>query len=133
MVAQAPGVDVGRGEAMAEGIHGQQGGVTGLVAEVVFEFTTGELGAAGRLGGHETGVGLSLLAGDAVAHERKRQSAEVAASAETCDYDVGILAGFLHLLLGLKADNGLVEGDMVKHRPQAIFAVGSGLGQLHGL
>ena len=130
VVAQTAGVDVGGLEVVAQGVHGQQWRVAGLVAEVVAELSSGELGAAVGLCGDELGL---LAVEQVVAHEGEGDASEVGASSEASDDDIGILAGHLHLLLGLKADDGLVQPHVVEHGAEGILTVGRGGGQLYGL
>ena len=130
VVAESAGMDGGGLEGMAEGVHGQERGHAGLVAEVILELAAGQLGAAGRFGGDEAGL-LAVL--DVVAHERIGDAGEVGAAAEAGDHDVGIFAGEGHLLLGLQADDGLVQAHVVEHGAQGVLAVRGGDGQLDRL
>ena len=130
VVAQTAGVDVGWLEVMAQREHGQQGCVACLVAKVVAELSAGELRAAVGLGGNELSVGVP--AAQLVAHEGEGDATEVAAAAEASDDHVGILAGHLHLLLGLQADDGLVQAHVVEHGAKHIFTMRCGGGQLYG-
>ena len=65
--------------------------------------------------------------------EGESESAEVTTTTKTSDDRIGIFAGFLHLFLGFKTNNGLMERDMVEHRSQGIFAVGSSGSQFDSL
>ena len=113
-------MDVGRGEVVAEGEHRQQRRVARLVAEVVTELSARQLRARRRLGGDKARF---LPFEDIVAHERERDTPEIRPAAEAADHDVGILAGHLHLFLGLEADHRLVQRHMAQDRTQRIFAV----------
>ena len=117
---------------MSQCVHRQQRCISGLIAEIIAELAAGELGTTRGLGGHEARMVFTRLAGDFMAHERERDTAEIAATAETGDNHVGIFPGHLHLLLGLQTDNRLMESHMVQHRTQTVFTVGGGAGQLHG-
>ena len=66
-------------------------------------------------------------------HERISDAAEVGTTSKTSDYHIRILACHLHLLLGLKADNGLVETYMIEDRTKGIFTIRSGHCQLDSL
>ena len=67
-----------------------------------------------------------------MAHEGEGDAAEVAAAAEAGDDHIGIFAGLLHLLLGFKADDGLMDGHVVEHRAQRVLTVRCGSSELHG-
>ena len=129
VVAQAAGVDVGGHEVMAEGVHGEEGGVACDIAEVVLEYAVCEFGAACGFGGYETDF---LAVFNCVAHEGEGYAAEVGAAAEACYYDIGVFARHFHLFLGFKAYDGLVERDVAEYGAESVFAVGSGHGELDG-
>ena len=73
VVAQAAGVDGGRDEVVAEGVHRQQRRHAGGVAEVVVEPPAGERGTRRWLDRHQAHAG--------VGHERQRDAAEVRSAA----------------------------------------------------
>ena len=130
VVTEAAGVD-GRGlEGVAEGVHRQERGHAGLVTEVILELAAGEFRAGVGFGRDEAGL-LAVL--DVVAHERVGDAGEVGAAAEAGDDDIRILAGHGHLLLGLQADDALVQAHMVQHGAQGVLAVRGGDGQFDGL
>ena len=130
VVTQTTGVDIARLEIVAEGVHRQQRCIACLVAEVVAELAAGELRAAVRLGSDELDV---LALEDLVAHEWEGNAAEVGTAAEAGNHYIGELTCHLHLLLSLKADDGLVEADVVQHGAEGVFTVRSGGGQLDSL
>ena len=68
-----------------------------------------------------------------MAHEGEGYASEVRAASETRYHHVGILARHLHLLFRFEADDCLVEGNVVQHGAERIFAVWSGRRQLYGL
>ena len=130
VVAETARVDGRRFEGVAEGVHRQERGGPGLVAEVIFELAAGELRAGIRLGRDEAGL---LAVPDVVAHERIGDAGEIGAAAEAGDDDVRIFARQGHLLLGFQADDRLVEADMVQHGAEGVFAVRGAHRQLDGL
>ena len=69
-----------------------------------------------------------------VLHERQRQAAEVGAAAARGDHDVGQpLAGQGQLLLGLEADDRLVQQHVVEHRAERVVRVVPAGGVAHGV
>ena len=130
MVAQAARVDGSGFEGVSQGKHRQQRGHAGLVAEVIFELAARQLRAGAGFRRDETRFPAIL---DVMAHKGIGNAGEVGSAAETGDDDIRILSGQFHLLLGLQADHGLVQADVVQHRSQCILAVGRGDGQLDGL
>ncbi len=130
MIAQTASVDVRGLEIMAQGIHRQQRRVASLVTEVVAELAASQFRTAVGFCSDE----LSVLAVEQiVAHEGEGDASEVAASTETANDDVGIFACHLHLLLSLKADDGLVKTYVVEHGAQRIFTIRCCGGQLNSL
>ena len=117
MVAQAAGVDGRRDELVAERVHGKQRRHLGDVAVVV---------GVGRLGEGRAGLGLDrddldLGAVDLVGDEGEGEAGEVGAAAGAADDHVAAcLAGLRELLLGLEADDGLVEQDVVEHAAERV-------------
>jgi hypothetical protein len=93
-VWRGPPVDRLGDEVVAEGVHGQQRGHLGHVAEVVSERPLGE----GRAGGGLRGDDAELFPVDLVPHEGQAHAAEVAPAAGTADDHVGVLADLLELL-----------------------------------
>ena len=90
---------------MTQRKHRQQGGIARLIAKVVFKLTTGELGAALRLGRNK----LSFLTlKNVVTHEGEGQTTKVTTATEASNHLVGIFARHLHLLFGLKTYHRLV-------------------------
>ena len=101
---------------MAERVHGQKRRHAGHVAVVVDERALGHRGAGRRLDRDD----LDLRAVDLVVGEREGEAGEVAAAARAADDDVGqLLARLLELLLGLQADDGLVQQHVVEHAAEA--------------
>jgi hypothetical protein len=88
----------------------------GHVAVVVDEIALGHLGAAGARPDD-----LDLGAVDLVVGEGEGEPGEIAAAARAADDHVGqILARLLELLLGLEADDGLVEHHVVEHAAECV-------------
>ena len=56
MIAQTARMDVGGHEVVAQRVHGQHGGQSGQISEVILEHTAGQLGAAGGLGSNVAGL-----------------------------------------------------------------------------
>ncbi len=129
MVAQASGVDVGRHEVVAEGVHWEERGVACDISEVVLEYAVCEFRAACGFCGYETDF-LSVF--NCVAHEGERDSAEVGATAEAGDYYVGVFASHFHLFFSFEADDCLVECDVAEDGAECVFAVGCGHGEFYG-
>ena len=101
-----------------------------LVAEIILEDTTRELRATCRFGSNKLG---GLAVEDIMTHEGESQSAEVTTTAEAGNHNIGVFACHLHLLLGLKTDDCLMEGYMTHHRTQGVFAMRSGSGEFNCL
>ena len=117
VVAQAAGV-VGRGdEAGAQGVHLGQGADHAGVAEVIGKLAPGKAGAGGRLHGDDAVVGL---APEHLAHEGGDQAAQVGAAAGAADDDVRLDAVLIQRSLGLQADDGLVQQNLVEDAAQHI-------------
>ena len=119
MVAQPAGVDARRHEAVAQREHLDQRRELGRVAEVVAVLAAAHRGAGVRLAGHEADV----LAGELVAHEREGQAGEIAAAADAADDHVGKSSTSSNLLLGLQADDRLVQHDVVQHAAERVLRV----------
>ena len=116
VVAQAAGVDAGRHEVVAERVHLDHRRHPGGVAEVEVVDALGQRRAGGRLDGQQP----HLLAGRLVGEEGEGDAGEVGAAAVAGDDDVRVVAGVLQLLLGLQADDGLVQADVVEHRAERV-------------
>ena len=109
------------------------GVMPGLVAEVVLEAALGQRRARRRLHRHQAGAGAAGGSG-AIRYERQRQASQVRTAAAGADDHVGqALAGLLQLLLGLQADDRLVQQHVVEHRAEGVVGVGVGGGVLHRL
>ena len=82
--------------------------------------------------GHDAGSdgadGRVDVAGELLAQEREGEAGEVGAAAGAADDHVGHLAGHLELQQCLLADHGLVQQDVVEHRPECVAGV-LGLGR----
>ena len=130
MVAQTTGMDIGRLEIVTKREHRNERCISCLVAEIILEDTTRELGATCRFGGNKLG---GLAVEDIMTHEGECQSAEVTTTAEAGNHNIGVFACHLHLLLGLKTDDCLMEGYMTEHRTQGVFAMRSGCGEFDSL
>ena len=129
MIAQTASVDVAWLEVMTQGEHGEQRCVACLVAKVVAELTAGQLRTAVGLGGNEFCVTLTA---QVVAHKGERDTTEVTTATEAANHNIRIFSCHLHLLLGLQTDDGLVQTNMIEHRTECIFAIGSCCCQFHG-
>src|SRR5690554_2214811 len=121
MIAEPSRVDVRRGELVAQRVHGNQRGVPGLVAEIVFELTTRQLGTRGRFHGYKPGVFVSR---HVMAEEGEGDAREVRTAPEATDHHVGIIVRHLHLFLGFQPDDGLVKRHVVEHASQGVFTLG---------
>ena len=73
------------------------------------------------------------LAGELIPHEGGDEAAQVGAAAGAAHHHVGVFPDLLHGQLGLQADDGLVEEDLVEHAAQDITAIGGGHRPLHRL
>ena len=129
MVTQSAGV-VGRGDKVGtQSVHLGKRCYHAGVAEVIDELASGEGGTGGRLNGNEAVVPLTS---EHLTHEGGYKSAQVGTAAGTADDDIGYYAVFIHGNLGLKADNGLVEQNLVENAAQNIAVAGSGGGCFNG-
>src|SRR5690554_7583537 len=90
MIAEPSRVDVRRGELVAQRVHGNQRGVPGLVAEIVFELTTRQLGTRGRFHGYKPGVFVSrhVMAKEGEGDARDRKSTRLNSSHVRISYAV---------------------------------------------
>ena len=91
VVAQSAGVDSGRDEIVAQGVHLDERRQLGGVAEIVREAPLGEAGAGAGLHGQDA----RAFAGKLVEDVGQGQAAEVAAAAEAADHHVGLFARLL--------------------------------------
>ena len=103
---------------MTQRVHSQQRRGLGGVAEVVAELTSRQAGADGGLDGDEA-RGAALFTSSTV--ERKGNAAEVRPSTDAGHHDVGRLPGHLHLALGLKADDRLMQENVVEHAAERVL------------
>jgi hypothetical protein len=108
VVAQAAGVDAGRHEVVAQGVHLHQRCVAGGVAEVVGIDALGQARTGGRLDRHQAHL-LGARPRRLVGQEGEGGAGEVGAAAAAGEHHVGIIADLLELLLGFQADDGLVQ------------------------
>ncbi len=129
MVAQATGMDPRWNEIVAEGVHIEQRGGLGHITKIIGQFAHGKRGTGGRLDTHKT----DFLTVKIVREVRGCKTGEVGTTATAADDDIRIISGNLHLLFGLKADNGLVENDMVEYGTEGVLGVFAGEGIFDGL
>src|SRR5687767_8074301 len=131
VVAEPAGVDRRRDELVAQRVHEDLRRHAGLVAEVVLVTALRQRRAGRWLDRHQPGA-APVIGPGAVGDERQRQPGEVGAAAAGADHHVGqALTGLLQLLLGLEADDRLVEQHVVENRAQRVVGVGVGGGVLH--
>ena len=120
VVAQAAGVESGRHERRAEGVHlGERRHVAG-VAEVVGIAPPGQARTGRRLDRHDA---HRLAAAQLRADERERDAGEVRAAAGAADDDVRIVVGHLELRHRFLADDRLMQQHMIQHRAEGVFGV----------
>ena len=108
-------------EVVAQRVHRQQRGHPGHVAEIV-----GEGRPWSWSGRRSVRPAMMSICGavDLVADEREGEPGEVAAAAGAADDDVRVsLADLRELLLGLQADDGLVQQHVVEHAAQGVAGV----------
>ena len=115
---------------MAQSEHRKQRCVPGLISEIILELTLCKFRTGCRLCRYESGVSLSR---EVMTHERECYSTEIGSSAETSYDNVRILSCHLHLLLSLKTDDCLMQGHMIHHRAEGIFASRCHACKLHSL
>src|SRR3990172_1912119 len=113
-IGEAPGdrLDV---RSMAEGVHLQEGRHLRVVREVVPVLAL-EVRCRFALGRDEP----DLLALDRVREEGEGEAAEVRSASEARDHEVWVLADVLELPLRLKADDSLVQEDVVQDGAEAV-------------
>ena len=124
-------MDIGRLEVMAQREHWQQRSVSRLIAKVVFKFSPRKLWAALRFRSDKLGVLMRAIKD--VTHEWESYAAKVAATAKTSYHLVWIFTCHLHLLLCLQTDDCLMQGHMIEHGSESVFATRSGCCKLNGL
>ena len=122
VVAQAAGVDGIGHEVVAERVHLDDRRHLAGVAEVVGVDAAGQARRRGRLGRDDAVVSLTA---QLLADEGEGQAGEVGAAAGAGHDDIGLLAGHLHLLHGLLADDRLVQEHVVEHASPGRSAVSS--------
>ena len=115
---------------MSKRVHWKKRSVTGLVTIIVFKLTLGELRACCRLSCNEPCL---FFSSETMSEEREGNTSEVGSTSETSDYDIRIVSGLFHLLLGLKTDDGLMKGHMIHYRAKGIFTTRGHSGKLHSL
>ena len=119
-------MDRRRHEGMSQAVHGQKRRIPGCIAMIVDERRAGQGGAGGRF----DRVDGDVLPVDLVAHVGKGQAGEIAAAAGAAHDHVRAFADQGKLLLGLQADDGLVQHDVVEHAAQRVAGLTAGVG--HG-
>src|SRR5215831_7878640 len=92
-------------EFVAQGVHLHQGRQAGGIAKIIVVASFGKTRASGRFYRQDAGA----FAPKPVQNIWQGEATEVAASAETADYDVRYFPGELHLQPGFLSDNGLVK------------------------
>ena len=102
-------MDIGRREIMPQCKHGQQRGISGFVAKVILEFTTGQFRTRSRFGSNVSGL---FPIQDSVAHKGEADSSKIGTATKATDNHVGIFACHFHLLFGFQTDNRLMQCDM---------------------
>ena len=102
-------MDIGRREIMPQCKHRQQRGISGFVAKVILEFTTGQFRTRSRFGSNVSGL-FSIQ--DSVAHKGETDSSKIGTTTKATDNHVGIFACHFHLLFGFQTDNRLMQCDM---------------------
>jgi len=119
VVSEAASVN-GRGdECMAEGIHCEQWSHTGGVAVVISEWSS----CHSWTGGWFDGDYFDISAVNFVCGKWKSESCEVASASGTTDDHIGsFLSGDFELFFGLKANNRLVEEDVIEDGAEGIFS-----------
>ena len=115
MIAQASGVYIGRLKVVTQRVHRQQRRVTGLISEVVFELSTCQFRATLGLGSNKFRVLMAAI--EHMPHKGEGYSTEVTATPEAGNYLVWVFTGHLHLPFCLQAYDGLVQRNVVQHRP----------------
>ncbi len=104
---------------MAKGIHLGDRRHLGSIPVVKIINALGQGRAGSRLNRQNPNIFTICL----IRHKRESDPREVGTTTVTTDHHVGVVAGDLHLLLGLKTNHGLVHTDMVKHAPQRITGI----------
>ena len=128
--AQTAGVVGGGDEAAAERVHLRERADLAGVTEVVGVNAAGEAGAGGGLDGDEAVVGF---AAQLLAHERRDQSAEIAAAAGAADDNVGLHTVLIECGFGLKTDDALVQQHLVENASEHVAVTGVRCCHLDGL
>ena len=121
MVAKTASVDPGGNEIMSEGVHLDQGGQLGRIAEVVRKGSFGQRRAC--QGFHCLEPDLRTL--DFVYGIRNSNPSKVAASTKTADHHIRVFTGHVHLLLGFYPNHCLVQDHVIEHTSQGIVGVGA--------
>ena len=117
VVPQPARMDAGRHERVAQRVHLHEGRHLPCVAEVVFVPTLRHRGDGGRLDRDEARVRAPV---DPFADRRVREAREVRSAADGTDHEVRGDVGQLELLLGLEADDGLVQEHVVQDGAEGI-------------
>ena len=120
VIAQTAGMDAGGHEVVAQGVHHRDRRHLGGIAVIEGIDPLGQGRARSRFHRHAA----HFFAVGPVGDEREGQSGEVGAAAAAGDHHVRIIPGDLHLGLGLLADHGLVQTDMIQHAAEGIVGVG---------
>ena len=115
---------------MTQRVHRYQRSVARLIAVVIREAPSCELGAGARLHRYVAGGGTVA---ESVAEEGEDHPAEVGSAAEAGDHHIRLLSCQLHLSLSLQPDDCLVESHMIHHRPKEVLGIGRGACQLYRL
>ena len=130
VIAQPAGMDSGRNERAAQGVHLHQRGQVAGIAEVIGKAALGQAGASGRFDGNHARAALALeLAADVRHHE----AGKIRSAAGAADDHVRIVAGQRHLLNRFLADHGLVQQHVIQHAAQRVLGVGILGGHFHSL
>ncbi len=120
----------GRHKAVSQREHGKKRREPRGVAES--HTRTSPLVSVGHAVG-STATARRFLARELVAKKREGDTAKVRTAADAADDDIGIVAGFLHLILRLEPNHGLVQQHVVENTPKRVFGIVTRDGVLNSL
>ena len=110
MIAQPACVVCGGNKVAAQSVHfGQRAYHTG-VTEVINVFAAGKAGAGSRFYGDDFVISF---AAQFFTHKRRNQTAQIGAAAGASDDHIRYNVVFVHSCFGFKADNGLVQQNLI--------------------
>ena len=111
VIPQSAGVQGRRHKGVPQTVHGKQRRIAGRITMVIGKRRPGHCRAGFRF----DRIDGNIFAVDFVIDIWKSQSGKIAAAPGASNDDIRIFPNFFHLLFGFKADDGLMQHDMIEH------------------